>query len=113
VSAGELARLLELTPAGVRRHIAALEREERIVVHEPTGPEQRRRGRPARYYVATDAGRAGLSHAYSDLANDALDFIASVAGPGAVELFANQRLSELEERYAPVVDAAGQDIEQR
>ncbi|QDB79047.1 winged helix-turn-helix transcriptional regulator [Georgenia sp. 311] len=113
ISAAELARLLELTPAGVRRHIAALEREERIVVHLPTGPEQRRRGRPARYYVATDAGRAGLSHAYSDLATQALGFIETVAGPDAVERFAGQRVGELEERYAPVVAAAGDDVADR
>lgn len=113
ISAAELARLLELTPAGVRRHIAALERDERIVVHEPTGPEQRRRGRPARYYVATDAGRSGLSQAYSDLATDALAYLESVAGPGAVERFAHDRVRQLEDRYTPIVDAAGDDIEQR
>ncbi len=113
ISAAELARLLSLTPAGVRRHIAALEREERIVVHEPAGPEQRRRGRPARYYVATDAGRSGLSHAYSDLATQAMDYIRSVAGPDAVAHFANERLGDLEERYGPIVDAAGDDIERR
>lgn len=113
ISAAELARLLALTPAGVRRHIAALERDQRIVVHEPAGPEQRRRGRPARFYVATDTGRSGLSHAYSELATDALQFLESVAGSGAVELFANERVSGLEERYAPVVEAAGEDIEDR
>ncbi|PYF97348.1 Predicted transcriptional regulator, ArsR family [Georgenia satyanarayanai] len=113
VSAAELARLLTLTPAGVRRHIAALERDERIVVHEPSGPGQRRRGRPARYYVATDAGRSGLSHAYSDLATHALQFIGDVAGPDAVDHFANQRVSGLEERYAPVVEAAGEDVADR
>jgi len=113
ISAAELARLLDLTPAGVRRHIAALEREERIVVHEPSGAGKRRRGRPARYYVATDAGRSGLSHAYSDLATDALGFIETVAGPDAVETFATERLRAMEERYAPVVEAAGEDVEQR
>lgn len=113
ISAAELASLLHLTPAGVRRHIAALEREDRIVVHEPSGPEQRRRGRPARHYVATDTGRSGLSHAYSDLATHALEFIDAVAGSGAVELFANQRVSELEERYTPVVEAAGPEVEDR
>lgn len=113
ISAAELARLLVLTPAGVRRHIAALEREERIVVHEPSGSERRGRGRPARHYVATDTGRSGLSHAYSDLATHALDFIDALGGSGAVEVFANQRVSDLEERYTPVVEAAGEDVERR
>jgi predicted ArsR family transcriptional regulator len=113
VSAAELARLLALTPAGVRRHIAALEREDRIVVHEPAGPEQRRRGRPARHYVATDTGRSGLSQAYSDLATQALHFIDTVAGSGAVDHFATERVSRLEERYTPVVEAAGTDVAER
>ena len=106
VSAVELAEMLDLTPAGVRRHIAHLERHERIVVHDPAGPEQRRRGRPARYYVATDAGRSGLSHAYSDLATQVLDFLVTSDGPEAVERFAEARERQLEGRYALAVEAA-------
>ncbi len=113
ISAAELARLLDLTPAGVRRHIAALEREERIVVHEPAGPEQRRRGRPARFYVATDAGRSGLSHSYPEIATAALDHLTEIAGEDAVARFADARLRELERRYQPRVDAAGADPRQR
>src|SRR5690625_2198172 len=80
ISAAELAELLDLAPAGVRRHIAALEREERIVVHEPAGPELRRRGRPARFYVATDAGRSGMSHSYPEIATAALDYLHAIGG---------------------------------
>lgn len=103
VSAAELAEMLDLTPAGVRRHIASLERHERIVVHEPAGPEQRRRGRPARHYVATDSGRAELSHAYSDLATQVLDFLVTTGGEQAVADFAETRVRQLEERYADAV----------
>ncbi|MDD9205178.1 helix-turn-helix domain-containing protein, partial [Georgenia sp. 10Sc9-8] len=85
VSAAELARELDLTPAAVRRHIAVLEDHRQIVVHEPGGPVNRRRGRPARHYVATDAGRAGLSDAYSDLATHALDYLVQVAGPESID----------------------------
>ncbi|MEE6282972.1 helix-turn-helix transcriptional regulator [Georgenia sp. MJ170] len=106
ISAVELAERLVLTPAGVRRHIASLERHDRIIVHDPAGPEQRRRGRPARYYVATDTGRAGLSGAYSDLATQVLDFLATSAGPEAVEEFAETRVRQLEERYTPAVQQA-------
>lgn len=113
ISATELARLLELTPAGVRRHIAALEREDRIAVHDPAGPELRRRGRPARFYVATDAGRSGLSHSYSEIATAALEYLGTVGGAEAVEHFADARLSELERRYQPRIDAAGPDTRDR
>lgn len=113
ITAVELADILDLTPAGVRRHIAALEREERIVTHEPAGAEPRRRGRPARHYVATEAGREGLSHSYPEVATAALDYLARVAGPDAVEQFADSRLSELELRYRPRVEAAGTDLARR
>lgn len=113
VSAAELARELDLTPAAVRRHIAVLEDHRQIVVHEPGGPVHRRRGRPARHYVATDAGRAGLSDAYSDLATHALDYLVQVAGPESIDRFAEARVHELERRYAPIVDAAGPDRAER
>ncbi|MEE6273201.1 helix-turn-helix transcriptional regulator [Georgenia wangjunii] len=113
VSAAELADVLAVTPAGVRRHIAVLERSGYIVVHDPSGPELRRRGRPARHYVATDAGRAGLSDAYSDLATHALDYLLEVGGPEAIEHFAEARVSELERRYAPIVAGAGSDRTER
>ncbi|MPV35803.1 helix-turn-helix transcriptional regulator [Georgenia subflava] len=107
VSAATLARVLELTPAAVRRHIAHLEEQGQIVVHEPGGPGLRRRGRPARHYVATDAGRAVLTDAYSDLATHALDFLVEVAGPEALDRFAEARINELERRYRPLVQQAG------
>jgi len=113
VSAATLARVLELTPAAVRRHIAHLEEAGQIVVHEPGGPGVRRRGRPARHYVATDAGRAVLTDAYSDLATHALDFIVKVAGPDALEDFAEARVTELERRYRPLVEQAGRSLPDR
>jgi len=107
VSAATLARTLDLTPAAVRRHIAHLQDDGQIVVHEPAGPGQRRRGRPARHYVATEAGRAGLTDAYSDLATHVLDFLQQVAGEDALAAFAEDRVAELERRYRPVIDQAG------
>ncbi len=44
VSAVQLARMLDLTPAGVRRHIAALEGEGRIVVRDQASRGPRGRG---------------------------------------------------------------------
>ncbi|WP_127126123.1 metalloregulator ArsR/SmtB family transcription factor [Georgenia sp. SYP-B2076] len=107
VSAATLARVLELTPAAVRRHIGHLEAQGQIVVHEPAGAGARRRGRPARHYVATDAGRAVLTDAYSDLATHALDFLVQAAGPGALDAFAEARVGEVERRYAPLLEVAG------
>lgn len=100
VSVVELARDLELTTAGVRRHVASLEDGGQITVHAVAAPGAPRRGRPARRYVATERGQAALSTAYSDLAAQALDFLAAVAGPAAVGEFATARVAELEERLS-------------
>ncbi|TRW45767.1 helix-turn-helix transcriptional regulator [Georgenia yuyongxinii] len=107
VTAAILARVLQLTPAAVRRHISHLQTQGQIVVHELVGPEVRRRGRPARHYVATDAGRATFTDAYSDLATHALGFLEQVAGEGALDAFAASRVGELERRYAPLLAQAG------
>ena len=53
----------------------------------PPALRQRGRGRPARSYLLTDAGRARLPHAYDQLAVQALDYLAEAAGPEAVDRF--------------------------
>ncbi|WP_029069563.1 helix-turn-helix transcriptional regulator [Jonesia quinghaiensis] len=102
INAAALARLLGLTAAGVRRHLAQLEDDGDIAVHSdaPTG---RTRGRPSRRYVATDKAHVKMGGGYSGIATDALKFLEEVAGPDAVEQFAANRLAHLEERYAQVL----------
>ncbi|NCD19022.1 MAG: HTH domain-containing protein [Actinobacteria bacterium] len=113
VSSAELAQRLELTTAGIRRHIGTLEHEGLITEHEPAGTVQPRRGRPARHYIATALGRAQLSSAYSDLAAAALAFLSRTAGDAAVEAFAENRVHDLEARYAREVEDAGADTRNR
>lgn len=107
IASSEIAEKLNLTAAGIRRHIVALEDDGLVSEHRPTGLHEPRRGRPARHYVATDKGRPQLSDAYSELASTALRYLADVAGQDAVVGFAHARVEELERRYAPVVEAAG------
>lgn len=108
VAAAELATQLELTPAGIRRHLGGLAADGQIAVHVvPSGKPQR--GRPARHYVATERGQGALTDTYSHLATDALRYLAQAAGPQAVQQFAAQRGGELEQRYAGVIAAAGDD----
>ena len=76
-----------------------------------SGPKGR--GRPARRYVVTSRGQAALSHRYSELASQALRFLAETAGPQAVQGFAEQRVRDLEERHAAAVAAAGDDVAAR
>lgn len=108
VAAGEVAALLGLTPAAVRRHLDVLLAQELVAVWEtPVQGRARGRGRPARRFVGTDAGHAALSSAYDDLAASALRYLTRVAGQTAVRRFADERIAELEQRYRPVVDSAG------
>ena len=112
ITASVLANILKLTPAAVRRHLIYLEDSGQIENLESTG-KIRGRGRPARHYVATDAGRATLPDGYSQMANKALDYLQQVAGDQAIEDFANRHSREVERRYAPVVHAAGDDPQAR
>lgn len=112
VTTADLASTLHLTPAGIRRHLGVLEADGQIVVHEGAGPGRARRGRPARHYVVTNHGQAALSNTYSELAAQALRFLADVAGPSAVQSFAEARVHGIEERYLALV-GDGSDLEAR
>nr|WP_155859533.1 winged helix-turn-helix transcriptional regulator [Cellulomonas sp. KRMCY2] len=113
VSVVELAQLLDLTAAGVRRHVDALEQDGQITVHAVRVAGQARRGRPARRFVATDRGQAALSNAYSNLAAQVLRFLAQTGGGSAVQDFAAERVQELEDRLSAVVAGAGDDVADR
>ncbi|WP_425566156.1 helix-turn-helix transcriptional regulator [Sporichthya brevicatena] len=105
-TAADLAAQLDLTPAAVRRHLDALLADGVIEEAEPRGQAHRGRGRPAKVFVVTDAGRHHFVQAYDDLAASALRFLAETAGVHAVEQFAARRVAELEERYRRVVEQA-------
>src|ERR671933_1793773 len=112
VSASHLAERLNLTPAAVRRHLDALAADELVTVWQ--APLARRgRGRPARRYVATDRGHSMAPSEYDDLATSALRYLRATAGEGAVRAFAKEHVGELERRYRPMLDAAGDDAERR
>ena len=112
VSASHLAERLGLTPAAVRRHLDALAADE-LVAEWQVPVARRGRGRPARRYVATDRGHSLAPTEYDDLATSALRYLRATAGEGAVRAFAEDRVGELERRYRPVVEAAGDDAEHR
>ncbi|MDN5790148.1 MAG: helix-turn-helix domain-containing protein [Micrococcales bacterium] len=108
ITAAELGRQLELTPAAVRRHLDALVEQGVIVEHEPTAAP-RGRGRPARAFVVSEAGHQALEADYDVLAVEALRFLHETVGPDAVATFARQRAGALEERYAAMLTEAGDD----
>jgi predicted ArsR family transcriptional regulator len=106
VTAASLSARLGLTSAAVRRHLDNLQADGMVEVRNARTYGSRGRGRPARLFTITDAGRSAFEHAYDDLATSALRFLAERAGPGAVAEFARQQIAELERRYQPAVAAA-------
>jgi predicted ArsR family transcriptional regulator len=94
-SAADLAERLGLSPAAIRRHLDALVAAGHLVEREPRPSAQRGRGRPARTYALTDAGRTALPHAYDDLASTALRYLQQTGGQDAVMAFAEHRATGL------------------
>jgi predicted ArsR family transcriptional regulator len=105
-TASALGTRLGLTPAAIRRHLDNLLADGMIETRMARAQRGRGRGRPARLFAITDAGRSAFEHAYDDLAASALRFLAETGGPQAVTEFARRQLADLEGRYAPVVAGA-------
>ena len=105
-TASELATRLGISPAAVRRHLDGLVAAGRVAERAAPGGQQRGRGRPARRFTLTEAGRSAFPHAYDDLALTALRFVAAHGGPEAVREVAEQQLAGLEERCSAAVAQA-------
>ena len=83
-TAAELADELDLTPAAVRRHLDHLAEDGTLEARERRVYGHRGRGRPAKVFALTEAGRDAFDQAYDDLATEALRFLADTAGEEAV-----------------------------
>jgi predicted ArsR family transcriptional regulator len=105
-TAAELAARLGVSAAAVRRHLDGLVAAGRVAEREVLSGQQRGRGRPARHFTLTEAGRSGFPHAYDDLALTALRFVAAHGGPEAVREVAEQQLAGLEQRCSDAVSQA-------
>lgn len=103
-----VAQRLDLTGAAIRKHLDDLVAAGLVGCSDrpPYGPDNRPRGRgrPARIYHLTQAGRDTFDKAYDDIAVGALRFLAEAAGQDAVMEFARRRVAELERRYADVLE---------
>ena len=110
-TAADLAGALGLTAAGIRRHLDHLAEDGHVEqVDQTSGPvaRTRGRGRPARVFRVTDAGRDALEQSYDDLAVSALRFLAETGGDVAVLDFARRRWAEVERRLAPTLGSVPQ-----
>ncbi|OBA76707.1 DNA-binding protein [Mycobacterium sp. 1554424.7] len=95
ITAVEIGDRLGLAPAGVRRHLDALVEagDAESVAAEPW--QHAGRGRPAKRFRLTAAGRAKLDHAYDDLAAAAMRQLREIGGEDAVKTFARRRIDAI------------------
>jgi predicted ArsR family transcriptional regulator len=112
ITAARLAEDLGLTPPAVRRHLDNLVDAGLLVLRE-TPHGTRGRGRPARAFVLSEAGHQALESDYDHLSTEVLRFLARESGEDAVRRFAEQRVGEVEQRYAAELAAAGTDTAAR
>ncbi|HHV20736.1 MAG TPA: transcriptional regulator [Propionibacterium sp.] len=98
-SANQLADRLELTPAAIRRHLSALVERGDLEARDQRVEGQRGRGRPAKEFMLTAAGRASFHQAYDDLAIAALAQLTRAMGSDALDQLARARIAQVEERY--------------
>jgi predicted ArsR family transcriptional regulator len=99
-TASDLAEVLGLTPAAIRRHLDSMLADGTIVAHTERTHGPRGRGRPAKRFGLSDAGHAAGPTSYDDVALDALRYLREVGGEAAVEDFARRRIAQWEARYA-------------
>jgi predicted ArsR family transcriptional regulator len=104
-TAADLAQRLDLTAAAVRRHLDHLVESGELESAEKRIYGARGRGRPARVFKLTDAGRDGLDQQYDDLAVQALRFLKETQGDDAVMEFARRRVEFIERDFVTVAAA--------
>lgn len=95
ITAGEIGDRLGISAAGVRRHLDALMEAGDAQSSAAAAWQHSGRGRPAKRYRLTAAGRAKLGHRYDDLAAAAMRQLREIGGDDAVRAFARQRIDSI------------------
>jgi predicted ArsR family transcriptional regulator len=94
-TAAEIGRRLGISVTGVRRHLDALVDSGDAEAKASAPWQQAGRGRPAKRYRLTAAGRAKLDHTYDDLASAAMRQLREIGGDEAVRTFARRRVQAI------------------
>ncbi|WTL59971.1 transcriptional regulator [Nocardia sp. NBC_01499] len=111
ITATAIGTTLGLAPAGVRRHLDALIDSGQARASRSAPWQQKGRGRPAKQYQLTAAGRGQLGHAYDDLAGAAIRQLGEIGGEQAIAEFARKRARTIVAGIAPVEDHTPQHTE--
>jgi len=111
-TAGRIGEHLGLSAAGVRRHLDALIDAGDAQANAAAAWQQEGRGRPAKRYQLTAAGRGKLEHTYDDLASAAMRQLRELGGDDAVRTFARRRIDAILAGVEPVAGRdSGDDVE--
>ncbi|ORB30451.1 helix-turn-helix transcriptional regulator [Mycolicibacterium parafortuitum] len=112
ITASQIGEQLGLSAAGVRRHLDALIEAGEAQANAAASWQQEGRGRPAKRYQLTAAGRAKLEHTYDDLASAAMRQLREIGGDDAIRTFARKRIDAILEDVRPVDGpATGDEVE--
>ncbi|MGK8500063.1 helix-turn-helix transcriptional regulator [Nocardia asiatica] len=111
ITATAIGNKLGLAPAGVRRHLDALIESGQARASRSAPWQQKGRGRPAKQYQLTAAGRGKLGHAYDDLAGAAMRQLGEIGGEQALTEFARKRARTIVAGIEPVAEHTPQQTE--
>jgi predicted ArsR family transcriptional regulator len=111
VTASRISEQLGLSAAGVRRHLDALIDAGDAQANAAAAWQQEGRGRPAKRYQLTAAGRAKLEHTYDDLASAAMRQLREIGGDNAVRTFARRRIDTILSGVQPAGSDTDEDVE--
>jgi predicted ArsR family transcriptional regulator len=111
VTASRISERLGLSAAGVRRHLDALIDAGDAQANAAAAWQQEGRGRPAKRYQLTAAGRAKLEHTYDDLASAAMRQLREIGGEDAVRTFARRRIDTILSGVQPAGSDTDDDVE--
>jgi predicted ArsR family transcriptional regulator len=107
VTASQIGDRLGISAAGVRRHLDALIEIGDAESNAAASWQHNGRGRPAKRYRLTAAGRGKLEHTYDDLAVAAMRQLREIGGDQAIRTFARRRIDTI---LAGVSDASDGDV---
>ncbi len=110
-TASRIGEQLGLSAAGVRRHLDALIDAGDAQANAAAAWQHQGRGRPAKRYQLTAAGRAKLEHTYDDLASAAMRQLRELGGDEAIKRFARTRIDTILADVEPAAGAAAADVE--
>lgn len=97
VSAADIGETLGISAAGVRRHLDKLVEDGLAETCAPraVAGEEASRGRPAKHFCLTPAGREHFGSSYDTLALEAVDLIGHLGGEEAVRELARARAAKI------------------